>query len=312
MHEHVARAVYYLGIHLLYASMVWSAAWALTSTWRGSATAQYWVWVATSVNFVLPVGAILDKSFASHLSWAAPLGTIGELGLEIADHAQVVGAVWLAGAILMFARLFLRLRAQHDSSKVGRGPGKVRSGDRAAGWVVHGVAVRFTSDQEGPAVKGVLRPHISLPLGIDRVLTERELNAVLLHEVTHARRRDNLIWLIQEVGQCLLWFHPLVWMSGSRLGLYRELSCDEAVIQTAQGQDLVAALEKLANPERSLVLQATASSFITRRLARLVEVPREPNGLAANGSLIAAFGTVVLLGIFETVAHTACCFVAAR
>jgi hypothetical protein len=27
----------------------------------GSATAKYWIWVATSLNFVLPMGAALDK-----------------------------------------------------------------------------------------------------------------------------------------------------------------------------------------------------------------------------------------------------------
>jgi hypothetical protein len=48
---------------------------------------------------------------------------------------------------------------------------------------------------------------------------------------------------------CALWFHPLVWITGSRLALYRELSCDESVIQSGHGRDLVSALAKLANPE---------------------------------------------------------------
>ena len=31
MHEHIARAMYYFSVHLLYASVVGSAAWVLTS-----------------------------------------------------------------------------------------------------------------------------------------------------------------------------------------------------------------------------------------------------------------------------------------
>src|SRR5713101_6160883 len=46
-----------------------------------------------------------------------------------------------------------------------------------------------------------------------------------------------------------LWFHPLIWLAGMRMALYRELSCDESVIQRAQGQALVRALAKLAVPE---------------------------------------------------------------
>ena len=49
---------------------------------------------------------------------------------------------------------------------------------------------------EAPSVEGVLRPHISLPQGVDRLLSEAELDAVLIHEVIHARRRDNLIGLL--------------------------------------------------------------------------------------------------------------------
>ena len=41
MHEHIARVMYYFSVHLLYASMVASAAWVLTSILRASATTAY-------------------------------------------------------------------------------------------------------------------------------------------------------------------------------------------------------------------------------------------------------------------------------
>ena len=36
MHEYIARPVYYVGVHLFYASLVWLAARTLTSTVRGT------------------------------------------------------------------------------------------------------------------------------------------------------------------------------------------------------------------------------------------------------------------------------------
>src|ERR1700739_1827413 len=77
VHEHIARAIYYLSIHLVFASLVAAAAWALTSTLRASATTKYWIWVATAFNFFLPTGALIDKLWASHFTWAYPLGAIG-------------------------------------------------------------------------------------------------------------------------------------------------------------------------------------------------------------------------------------------
>jgi len=305
MLEYIARPVYYVGVHLLYASLVWLAAWTLTSIVRGTATTKYWVWVATSLNFVLPLGAVLDKSLAAHLSWAKPLGVIGGAGLRIAENATMVGAVWLLGATLMAGRLFWRIRADRRDAQAGQS-----ATDSKGNFLVQGTPVRFSPAGNGPVVDGVLRPQICLPYEIDRLLTKSELNAVLLHELTHARRRDNLIWLIHEIGLCLLWFHPLVWVTGSRLALYRELSCDESVIQSAHGRDLISALAKLANPEGEFLLRASASSFIGRRLERLAAVRPRRRYVATNVLLIVIFSSLVLAGVFETVAHTACCFVA--
>src|SRR5262245_60068264 len=185
MHEYVARPIYYVGVHLLYASLVWFTAWVLTRTVRGSATATYWVWVATSLNFVLPLGAILDKSLASHLSWARPLGVIGEMGLRVADHATLVGTAWLLGAVSMAVRLCLRTRAARR-----RAHGTQGAAPSKPDFFFGGTPVRFTPRENGPRVDGVLRPHICLPDGIDRLLTRSELEAVLLHEARHATRRD--------------------------------------------------------------------------------------------------------------------------
>ena len=85
----------------------------------GSATTKHWIRVATALNLGLPVAALLDAVCAPHVSWARPLRTIGSLAdaafgnLEVAT--VVWAGVWSLGALLMLARLWLRLRTERDA-----------------------------------------------------------------------------------------------------------------------------------------------------------------------------------------------------
>jgi beta-lactamase regulating signal transducer with metallopeptidase domain len=177
-----------------------------------------------------------------------------------------------------------------------------------AGFVADGIPVSFGDGHPSPAVRGVFYPRILLPIGIDRLLNRPEFDAVLIHELAHARRRDNLIRVFYEVSLCALWFHPLIWLAGARIALYRELSCDDSVIRRARGQALVTALAKLAIPKQAGFLQATASSHLSYRLARLAG-PVQTTHCAANLILTSLFAAVIAAGIFQTIAHTACRFV---
>jgi beta-lactamase regulating signal transducer with metallopeptidase domain len=308
MREHIAPFVYYLEVHLLYASILCLAAWGLTSIRRASATWKYWIWVATSVNFMLPLGGFFNGFGASRVSWATQLGGLDDVGIGISRNltaGALLFGVWSCGAAFMFVRLLVRLHRDRGGEGTAGGfnsmPLKLR-------FLARGVPITLAAGGRGPSVDGVLRPRISLPLGIDRLLNDRELDAVLIHEVTHARRRDNLIGLIHEIALCGLWFHPLVWLTGSRLAMFRELSCDDLVIESARGADLVTALAKLADPGEAPLLRPGATTLFSHRLARLKASQPHHARVATDLVLIMIYGAALLACMVETIAHTPSCF----
>jgi Zn-dependent protease with chaperone function len=310
VHEHIARAMYYFSVHLLFASTVGLAAWVLTTIPGASATTKYWIWAVTAFNFVVPAGAFIDKLWALHLTWARPLGAIGGPIWDMTEgrRAVVPGVIGIAGALFMLMRLISRLRSERREA---RAPAHRSDHSMVSQLTTDGIPVSFGEGNQGPAVRGVLYPRIVLPAGLDRLLNRREFDAVLLHELAHARRHDNLIRLLYEVSLCALWFHPLVWLAGALMALYRELSCDESVIRRAHGQALVSALAKLAVPEQELLLHATASSHLSYRLACLAG-SAQPIHRVPSLLLTALFASVMAAGIYGTVAHTACCFLLKR
>lgn len=92
-----------------------------------------------------------------------------------------------------------------------------------------------------PGVWRVRRPVIVLPETIASHLDDTELEAIMLHELVHIQRRDNLIANLQ-LGLCaLLWFHPLVWFIGRKLFDEREQACDERVMQISAAPEAYAA-----------------------------------------------------------------------
>jgi beta-lactamase regulating signal transducer with metallopeptidase domain len=308
MHEHVAPAVYYLEVHLLYASILCLAAWLLTSFWSGAASVKYWIWVATSLNFMVPLGGFFNGFGASRVSWATQLAGLDDVGIGISRNLTaeaVLLGVWVCGASFMIARLLLRLHRDRRDDGIAGGRNTTPLERR---FLAHGIPVTLSAAGQGPSVDGVLRPYISLPVGIDRLLTDRELDAVLIHEVTHARRRDNLIGLIHEIALCGLWFHPLVWLTGFRLAMFRELSCDDSVIERSRGTDLVTALAKLADPGESRLLRAGATTLFRHRLIRLKTSPPQRARRAVDLVLIVVYGAVLLACMIETIAHTPSCF----
>jgi len=298
--EHIAPAVYFLEVHLVYASIVCLAAWLLTSLWDGKAAWKYWIWVATSVNFIIPCAGLFDGFGASSNHWATQLSGLDAIGIGISRHLTVAGGlfgVWLSGATFMLVRLLMRIRhAGKDSQPLEHAR------------IAYGIPVRLSTVGEGPFVGGVFRSYISLPQAVDRLLSETELDAVLIHEATHARRRDNLIGLLHEIALCGMWFHPLVWLTGLRLARFRELSCDDSVIARSRGADLVGALAKLAVPEDPSPVRAQAASLFGQRLARLMSSEPHRTNCAVDWVLIAMFVGIFMLCVFGTVAHYPSCF----
>ncbi len=96
---------------------------------------------------------------------------------------------------------------------------------------------RFVTSEQcgGPATFGVLRPTIVLPPAFGGMPVERQ-HAVALHELLHARRRDWLVLVGEELVRALLFFHPAVhWLVG-RIRLAREQCVDREVVRSLGGR----------------------------------------------------------------------------
>src|SRR5262245_51776370 len=145
--------------------------------------------------------------------------------------------------------------------------------------------VRIGGERMMPMVWGLFRPVLLLPAGAARWPAAR-LEAVLLHELAHIRRRDALTQLIAEIARAIYWFNPLVWIAARQMYLERELACDDMVLNAGTRPsdyagdllDLVRSL-KTARATGMAAIAMARPSQIKVRLRAVLDDARSRGGL---------------------------------
>jgi len=153
-----------------------------------------------------------------------------------------VFAIWLSISLFFLFRLYRgirqtnRLRAE---SLAFEGPKRLNTD----------IPIRCHPAIHSPMTYGIRRPIILLPSVAENWSAET-LEVVLLHEMTHIKRRDYAVHLISWISLSLYWFHPLVWWFKRLQAIEREKACDEYVLRSGLAKETYA--EQLLKVARAL------------------------------------------------------------
>ena len=124
--------------------------------------------------------------------------------------------LWLIGTPLTFVLLVSGVVGTRRLGRTSR-PDRRRSdrrtacAPRASLRISRRVTVAVCDRIASPVLIGIVRPMILLPPAAITGWSPDEIEMVLLHELAHVRRWDNLVNLLQRCLESLLFFHPAVW-----------------------------------------------------------------------------------------------------
>ncbi|HHP7239545.1 M56 family metallopeptidase [Longibacter sp.] len=249
-----------------------------------------------------------STGFLPALSSILPGQQLSEWRRAVERVAPVWVGFWLLGVSLLAFRLLggiwwiRRLRA--SSRPLDReAAGLVRRAHERAGSA-RSAQVRCSSRIDTPILCGWWRPMVILPASLCRECPEKELEALLVHEVSHVRRHDVMVGWVQAIAETLLFFHPGVWWLTRQIRREREHVVDDRVVDAgvapvtyAQALTRVAEQAASVRPARGIALTPAASDgVLLQRIRRLVTAHRgDP---VPRTTIIAAILTVLVVPLF--------------
>ena len=317
--------------HLWQATLISLVAFAAAALMRkGTGGTRYVVWLIASAKFVVPsallvpVAHALGIDFSSLLRPAegtnvgpavivqlsAPIGQFTQSADSASSaargHAElfcVLTVIWLAGCVTLLA-LWLSKRRRFRLALLVAGSAasdrEKQALDRVRSWlgIKRQIDLSLLPGTVEPGVWGVWRPRVFLPQSIANELTDAELEAVMMHEMVHVARWDNLIANLHRFLCCVLWFHPLVWLLDRLLLAERERACDEEVIRLGGAPEIYASsllkvLRFCLGWSVVGVSNATGSN-LGRRIDRIMTIPGQVNISAWRRIAVGSIAVLVI------------------
>jgi beta-lactamase regulating signal transducer with metallopeptidase domain len=230
------------------------------------------------IAFFWPAGSWLTLA-TSKISYALAV----MLSLFPADKNLDLLAGWACGTAAMISIWFIRLgKSKQVLTLPTEREQQALMRMRALLRIHWPVRLRCSDDVVEPALRGIWHPTITISKGLSDRLTPAEFEAVLLHELVHARRFDNLTSAFVHALVCLFWFHPLLWVLERRLNVERERACDETVMACGMEPEIYAAgilkvcqfqLFDAAPGVRAPGMSSMTGADLRTRLERILDAP---------------------------------------
>ena len=249
--------------------------------------------VAAGVTLALAVPSflLLEPRAVDEPMGGAPLA------LGLCGTAVILAGVWNAAAALRRASRTVA-RWSSEAGVIGSSPVNSRAS----------VPVLRASGAAPPlTVAGILRPGVWLSRAAEFVLTERELQSALRHEVVHVLRRDNLRKLILR----LVAFPGMAELESAWREATEMAADDGAVSSASEALDLAAAVIKLSRlaplqspAELTTALVHSPAETLNARVERLIAWTEPRQSVASGYSWRYALCAAVAVGVTLAVTYS--------
>lgn len=218
------------------------------------------------------------------------------------QNANLALVVWLLGAFLFTIRMlggfYFLNRLKSGANLITDSVWLEKMNELCNSLKIKGKVLLKQSERvSSPLVMGVIKPVIIFPMGLIQALPTDEIEAILVHELAHIKRKDFLINIVINLLQVIYFFHPAFWWLKIQLDAEREFHCDDiALNQLGKKLTLIKALTNASEFQGHKFQPALAfagkKNQLLSRVKRIVDHKPQMNwlsGLMSLGILVLSF-----------------------
>lgn len=217
---------------------------------------QYCVWVAVLISMLFPAYKLIPKKEAQKLSIVPQNQTmqtetqpqeeinpdtvvtydtpIEYREVNLSSKIQIrlfdlIAYIWGTG-VLIFSLVviisYFRFLCHKNKNAVKISDNKIFSEVKKELKIKRRIRLKASSDIGSPMLVGILFPTVYIPC---REIPDNNMRMVLLHELTHYKRKDLLVKWFAILVNAVHWFNPLCYLACAALSEACEVSCDMSV-----------------------------------------------------------------------------------
>ncbi len=217
---------------------------------------QYCVWITLLISMVFPAYKLIPKKEAQKLSIVPQNQTVQttvqpheethpdtvvtydtpieyrevnispKISIRLFD---LIAYIWGAGVLIFLLVViisYFRFLCRKSKNSVKISDSKFFSVVKKELKIKKHIRLKASSDIDSPILVGVLFPTVYIPC---REIPDDNMRMVLLHELTHYKRKDLLIKWFAVLVNAVHWFNPLCYLACANLSEACEVSCDMSV-----------------------------------------------------------------------------------
>ena len=217
---------------------------------------QYCVWVALLISMVIPAYKLIPKkrgskafNSAAKSNGAEHSAAAGEINpdtvvtydtpieyreVNLSPKIQIrlfdlIAYIWGAGVLIFLLVVmisYFRFLCHKNKNAVKISDNKIFSEVKKELKIKRRIRLKASSDIGSPMLVGILFPTVYIPC---REIPDNNMRMVLLHELTHYKRKDLLVKWFAILVNAVHWFNPLCYLACAALSEACEVSCDMSV-----------------------------------------------------------------------------------